>query len=98
MEIMIRQICKVHGYIVVDDNLYLDNVFDYDSWEYFEGNLEGMDRILKAVSSLIKDEISVELFLDAYEEMKSSIRKSNLEGYYTKEGLKLAGLENLNEE
>ena len=79
------------GYAITDEGkLYLDNIFDYDSWEYFEGELEGSERILKAVSNLIKGEISIDLFLQSYEYIKSENEISlNL---YTTEGLELAGL------
>lgn len=79
------------GYAITDEGkLYLDNIFDYDSWEYFEGKLEGSERILKAVSNLIKGEISIDLFLQSYEYIKSENAISlNL---YTTEGLELAGL------
>lgn len=39
---------------------------------------------------MIKNKISIELFLDAYEEFKIDDRKS-MRIWYTEEGLKLAG-------
>lgn len=68
------------GYIINDNNeLLYDNVFYYDSWEYFEGNLKGIDRLLKSVSSLLKDEIDIMLFIHAYDEIKAQkYNKSNL--------------------
>lgn len=79
------------GYSITDEGkLCLDNIFDYDSWEYYEGELEGSERILKAVSNLIKGEISIDLFLQSYEYIKSENEISlNL---YTPKGLELAGL------
>ena len=79
------------GYSITDEGkLCLNNIFDYDSWEYFEGELEGNERILKAISNLIKGEISIDLFLQSYEYIKSENEISlNL---YTTEGLELAGL------
>ena len=90
------------GYLISKaGNLYVDNVFDYDSWEYYDenihGKLKGMDRLLYAVSSLIQGKISIDLFIDAYEVMKYEKAKNNMV-IYTNEGLKLAGLENLVEE
>ena len=87
------------GYYIADTSttsegkeVYLDHVFYYDSWEYFDFELEGMERILKGVSSLITDKIELMLFLHAYEQIKfeESI-KPNL-NWFTKEGLELAGI------
>lgn len=79
------------GYIISENNeLLWDNVFDYDNWEYFEGNLEGMERILKAISSLMQDKIDISLFISAYEQIK----KESIINYiytYTDEGLELCG-------
>ena len=79
------------GYSVTDEGrLYLDNIFDYDGWEFFDGELKGNERILRAVSNLIKGEISIDLFLQGYEYIKSENEVSlNL---YTPKGLELVGL------
>ena len=81
-----------YGYFVIEDSnkVIFDNKWNYDSFEYFKGKLDGKYRILKAISSLIKNKISIELFLDAYEEFKIENR-INMGNWYTKEGLKLAG-------
>lgn len=83
------------GYLISEENtLYMDNVFDYDSWEYYDGNLEGAERLLRAVSSLMKDEIGIDLFIDAYENIKMDNEKDTYTlDIYTEEGLKLAGLD-----
>ena len=79
------------GYFITEDGkLCYDNVFDYDSWEYFEGELKGSEKLLKGVSNLIKDQIGIELFLQGYEYIKA---ENNLSlDIYTKDGLELAGL------
>jgi len=78
------------GYIINDNNeLLWDNVFDYDNWEYFEGNLEGIDRLLKSVSSLLKGEIDITLFISAYEKIIQEYHSSFY--WFTDEGLKLCG-------
>ena len=81
-----------YGYFLIEDSnkVIFDNKWNYDSFEYFKGKLEGKYRILKAISSLTKNKISIELFLDAYEEFKINDRKS-MGIWYTEEGLKLAG-------
>ena len=81
-----------YGYFLAEDssNVIFDNKWNYDSFEYFNGKLNGKYRILKAISSLMKNKISLGLFLDAYEEFKIEDRKY-IGNWYTEEGLKLAG-------
>ena len=81
-----------YGYFLIDDSseVVFDHKWNYDSFEYFNGKLNGKYRILKAISSLMKNKISLELFLDAYEEFKIEDRK-NIVNWYTEEGLKSAG-------
>ena len=67
-----------------------DNKWDYDSFEYYDGNFTGKDRILKDISSFIKDKIGLELFIHAYDYYKNDY-KNNMPNFYTDEGLKLAG-------
>lgn len=81
-----------YGYYVCNyNNITLDHIFDYDCWEYFEGELDGSARILKGISSLLQDKITLDLFLDVYEEIKADNNRRNL-NWYDKEGLILAGL------
>ena len=79
------------GYLITkNEELCYDNILDYDSWEYFEGELKGSEKLLKGVSSLIKGQIGIELFLQGYEYIKA---QNNISlDIYTKEGLELAGL------
>ena len=80
------------GYLITEyGELDYDNVFDYDSWEYFEGNLQREERILKGISSLMKNEIGVNLFIRAYEHIKSESNDRAL-FCFTEEGLQKAGL------
>ena len=48
-----------------------------------------MDRLLKGVSNLMKEEITIDLFLDAYNKMKFEYNESGF--YYTNEGLLKVG-------
>lgn len=82
------------GYIIGEDGkLFFDNVFDYDSWEYFEGELEGKQRLLKASSSLMKDEIGIDFFLEAYKYIENEANiKSTMLPYFVEEYLPLVGL------
>lgn len=83
------------GYLVSEEGfLYADNVFNYDNWEYFNGELEGKSRILKAVSSFIKKDISLDLFVHAYDFFKTEDNRHMLQ-FYTDEGLKAIGLSDL---
>lgn len=79
------------AYLVSSEGkIYFDNVFNYDNWEYYEGELQGNERILKSISSLIKGQIGIDLFLQSYDYIKSENRI--LIDAYTKEGLEFAGL------
>lgn len=79
------------GYLISDEGrVFGDNVFNYDSWEYFEGELQGTTRILKGISSLMQGKISIDIFLDVYHHIQNEEKKWL--DIYTAEGLKLAGL------
>lgn len=80
------------GYYISDNGIILENNHDYDNWEYFEGELKGTEKILKAISSLINNKITVELFVRAYDYIRSEENKRTLTSCFTDEGLKLAGL------
>lgn len=77
-------------FISENDSICYDNIFDYDKWEYFDGELQGKERILKAISSLMKGKIDVDLFINAYEEIKKDSIVTNVD-CFTDEGLKYAG-------
>lgn len=84
------------GYYLTDDNniehnLKLDHQFNYDSFEYCEDELQGSYRILKGISSLLKDEIALITFLDVYNKIRAESTQPFL-NIYTTEGLQLAGL------
>lgn len=72
----------------------LDVKWDYDSFEYYDGKLEGNNRILKDISSFLKGEIGLELFVHAYDAYKAENMRI-LPDFYTDEGLKLAGFSDL---
>ena len=82
-----------YGYYFTFDHgfeITCDDKWDYDSFEYYEGKLEYRERFLKAISSLLKGKIGIELFLQAYERMKQDTLDGYCE-YHTEEGLKLCG-------
>ncbi len=82
-----------NGYYLLDDTaeIVLDHKYDYDSFEFYEGILDGTNRILKLVSSFLKGKIdNFELLIKAYETFKSS-HETNMPDIYTEEKLKLAG-------
>ena len=67
------------GYLSTEEgSIYADNVFDYDSWEYFEGELEGKDKILKAISSFLKGDIGLDLLISAYDLLKNENNREKL--------------------
>lgn len=81
-----------YGYHMYDDidEFMRDQKWNYDSFEYYEGELTGKYRTLKAISSFIKNKIGLELFIHAYEEFKAENRCSLLD-CYNEEELKLVG-------
>lgn len=82
------------GYMIFEnDKLECDHQFDYDSWEYFNGELKGVQRILKAISSFLQGKISMNLLLETYKYILADKEVNNAFWYgFTDEGLKLAGL------
>ena len=85
------------GYYLVDSgkNFVLDDISDYDSFEYFEEELEEPNRILKLISSFLKGKIdNLELFVKAYESFKSDYERKKLD-IFVDEDLKLAGFSDL---
>ncbi len=87
-----------NGYYLNDDTpqIVLDHVFDYDSFEFFDGELDGTNRILKLISSFLKGKIdNLELFIKAYESFKSNY-DGKMPNIFTDEYLKLAGFSNWN--
>lgn len=82
------------GYFFINDNtteFIRDHKWDYDSFEYYDGELVGRNRILKDISSFIKGKIKLELFVHAYDVYKAEF-KSVMPHFYNAEGLKLAGM------
>ena len=82
-----------YGYYLYDDKAEFtyDNKWDYDSFEYYEGKIEGNNRILKAISSYLKGEIDFELLIHAYDLFKVESINKSMPDFYTEEGLKKAG-------
>ena len=82
-----------YGYYLYEDEakFVLDDKWDYDSFEYYEGELKGNNRILKAISSYLKGKIGIELLIHAYDLFKIESINKAMPDFYTEEGLKLAG-------
>ena len=82
-----------YGYYLYDDKAQFiyDNKWNYDSFEYYKGELEGNNRILKAISSYLKGEIGIELLIHAYDVFKIESINKAMPDFYTDEGLKKAG-------
>lgn len=86
-----------YGYYLYKDKsteFVNDHMSNYDSFEYYEGKIEGNNRVLKDISSFLKGKISLELFVHAYDVYKAENTR-RLPDFYTDEGLKLAGFTDL---
>ena len=87
---------NVWGFFQNEENgtIYREVTYNYMDYEYFPTEmLTGKRRILKALSNLLKEEIDIELFINAYhliilEETKNDLMPM----WFTDEGLKLAGI------
>lgn len=77
-----------------DGSIYSECMHDYLSLEYFDGNLDGKLRILKALSMYLKGEIWIDLLLNAYDViMKEEELKKAKDGlYYLDDVLKEIGI------
>lgn len=83
-----------YGYYFINDDtteFVRDHKWNYDSFEYYDGELTGRNRILKDVSSFINGKIELELFVHAYDVYKTEF-KNEMPNFYNDEGLKLAGM------
>jgi hypothetical protein len=82
------------GYFQEDDGSIYDEVMhNYMNLEYYRGDMTGKRRILKALSSLMKDKIDISLYSKAYHAiLMDEYAKSVAPEYFTDEGLRLAGL------
>ena len=57
-----------NGYFQDDDGkIYMECMHDYLSLEYYNGRIDGKLRILKALSKYLKEEIPLDLLLNAYD-------------------------------
>ncbi len=73
-----------------DAELTYGTLWDYDCFEYYDGTLEGNNRILKLVSNYIKGKIkNLELFINTYEYFKMDLGSKFY--YYEDDALKLLG-------
>ena len=77
-----------------DGQIYGEDMHDYMSLEYYpKEKLEGLQRILIALSNRIKNEIDDELFANAYSYYLAEALSKKLKPiYYTDEVLRLVGL------
>jgi len=92
---LIKREIDIDYYNLDNKEIYLDAMSGYDGFEYYTEELKGFDRILKAISSLITNEIDLMLFLNAYNYLKAEdTAKEEIYnfGLFTDEGLRMAGL------
>ena len=89
---------SVLGYMLCGETNELDRCLfvDWDStymdMEYFRGELTGAERVLFPLSNLVKEKISLDLFVNAYHIILQEHSVKIVKDLYTDEGLELAGL------
>lgn len=83
------------GYFITPDaQIYWDYLHNYLDLEYYDEELTGIHRTLKAMSSYMKNEIDMGLMMDAYSIVLNEERIKDHRGRLgmTERGLELAGL------
>ena len=88
---------NVWGYFQDEENgtVFHEVTSNYMDYEYFpEEELTGKKRILKALGNLLKNKISLELFINAYHVIILEETRNDLmpRGWFTDECMKLAGI------
>ena len=84
-----------HGYFFSMDysiEVLEGEIFDYDLFEYYEGELTGKDRILKNISSFLKERIDLDMFLKDYNKYTEQYIQELLCNYNDEE-LEITGLD-----
>jgi hypothetical protein len=77
-----------------DGRIYSEAMFNYMDLELYRGSFDGKRRLLKALSSYKKNQISLDLVLTTYRKViiDEFAEDVMLKSWYTDEGLMLAGL------
>ena len=76
-----------------DGTVYSEVFWNYMDFEFYNGEFEGAQRIIKVLSNYEKGLINDELLMHAYHQILSEERaKNDIPCFYTHEGLKLAGI------
>lgn len=76
----------------LERGIFTDRDSTYMDMEFFRGKLSGAQRVLLPLSNLVKDKISLDLFMNAYYILLHKSAIKFMKNWYTEEGLKLAGL------
>ena len=73
--------------------VYRESFCNYMDFEFYNGEYEGTQRIIKALSNYEKGLIDAELLMHAYHQILSEERaRTDIPYFYTREGLELAGI------
>lgn len=77
-----------------DGRIFAEVTSNYIDLDYYHGPFDGIKRLLVTLSNFLKGEIDIELVLTAYRKiiLDEFSRDIMLDGWYTDEGLELAGL------
>lgn len=86
-----------YGYFVNEDDgdIYYENIYNYMNIEYYRGKLSGINRMLKAISSLMLDKIPLDNYSFAYRKVLADLYAEKLDKQkhgYDEEQLELMGL------
>ena len=81
-----------------DGRIFHECMPGYMDLKYYHGEFPGVRRILQALSSFWKDEVPIELFVNAYHAILMEAYVNNIyPRYFTDEGMALVGLKNRKE-
>lgn len=90
-----------YGYCLYNNDsteIVKKEIKDFDTLEYYDGELKENYRILKLVSSFLQEKISLELFMSSYNYLKlqNELNQNTFHKFFTDEDLKNTGIDEEN--
>ncbi len=82
------------GYFLSGSNIYYECMHNYLKLDYYMGDLDNENRILKALSNYFKGEVPIDLLMEAYHIIKNEEQLKNDSQYmnFLDEAMEMAGL------